>query len=150
MENAKLKTIVIALILLAAVIIPVYSAYVTHQIPTGIKVVSAVVRVYWDEPCTELVTRIDYGEVTQGQQVIDTTLYIKNEGTGAVSVYWRSTLSQITDRMYDQWYDWTNSQWLNGSVFAAGSIHQTRYTIVLYMDAPLGLYNWTLSIGVLE
>jgi len=153
MEIAKLKSVVIALILVVAIIIPIYSAYVTQEIPVGINVVSAVVKVYWDYECTQPVTHIDYGEVTQGLQIIMTNLYIKNEGTGTVWVYWTSTLSQTTDKITDSWWDGTAEKPLNGSGFVdypPYNVHSTRYEIHLSEDLPLGLYNWTLTIGVLE
>lgn len=156
MRIGKLRIIAIILALIFTVVLPVYAYMYTtsQQMPTGITIVTAnpEIVIYWDSSLQEKVTSIDFGEVIQPSyknHTLPKRLFIKNEGTVEIIIYWNSTLSSVTNNITDNWSRQTSPSlpnW-NGSSIKSGVYWITEYSIVLLPEyIPVGTYNWTLTV----
>lgn len=150
------RTFIVASALVLVVTIPIFaSVYRTEkQILTGIVVETPTVKigVYWDEECTQPATVIDFGKVIQPDDSYSLSspwIYLKNEGTVSIPIYWNSTLSLATDEIVQEgWYDRTvgRNVALNGTTITPDQTLRTQYEITLVPYITARTYNWTLTI----
>ena len=100
---------------------------------------------YWDVGCTTPVTAIDFGEIPFSTEpiMLAKTIYIRNEGTNATSVFWNSTLSGTTTAIAE---NWEHTLPLNATVMEPDYLLTTSYQIFINASPPTGTYNWTLTV----
>lgn len=144
------QILILCLVLSISTISMVYALMVLWQAPGRITIVaSPKLSVYWDSSCTQPVTSIDLGERKPGDR-IETTLYIKNEGSVEIVLEWSSDLYSTTKgQLGDIWlyYDGTNWQDIKGYRLKPGDVLKTRYDVVVAKTAPAGTYAWALQLG---
>jgi hypothetical protein len=110
------------------------------------------VKVYSDAACTQEVTSIDFGNL---QQASSSTreIWIKNEGTGTVTIFWVSTLSTVSGGKISDFmkygtppneYYWTTT----GTTIAPGIVAPRTYGINIAVDCPTQSFSWTISLEV--
>lgn len=140
----------VLLSVLGVLVIGVWAFNVTWNAPVSLVVDSVDLKVYAEADCTTPINSIDFGLA----QVITTytvNLYVRNEGLGPVVVRWNSTLSQVTNRITDNWQFFTGSWFpLNGTTISHDQVLQTRYQIVLQQAVVPGSYSWTLYLGATQ
>ena len=153
----KFKLFVLSLlvceVLIASLI--VYGILLSWSSSVTVKVASPSIGVYWDAECKRPVTSIDLGTLQQGTIDWQITLYIKNNAKGGVKLWWNSTINQASSEMRDAWeyyyeYGWYEWYDLNGVIINAGQVLKTRYRIWITTYCPIGNYNWTLNLGVMD
>lgn len=120
------------------------SPYSTSNISLGI---------YWDEECTQPVTDIEYGEITQpdNMRTLWKLFYIRNEGDFWLDIYWKSTLRCLTDEITEwwdnnpYWHTWNHDP-LNRTRLEPGEIRGTYYGIRISQYASTGRYSWVITV----
>lgn len=135
----EIKIFVLAMVVMSLLTVGINAIIVNWSAPVGIVVQATLIGVYWDSDGSNPVDRIDFGTVTKGAQTLYKYMYIKNEGTGQVYIYWNSTLSSVTDKITESWFT-------NGSSVSPGSHRYDDYRITVAQDISVGTYNWTLSV----
>jgi hypothetical protein len=143
---ARKYFILIATCLLILSLGIVLAFYVTWSATVTVTTTDPNIKVYWDPSCTNLTTSIPFGNVQRGATKA-VSLYIKNDGGGAIYVYWNSSLSLLTDQISEFWNRENPSNYLNGTKMYEGQVLQTTYTVDILPTAPLQTYTWTLNVG---
>jgi hypothetical protein len=152
--------VIVSIIAVAGLMVGVYAFTVTWSAPVSIIATTPDIRVYWDAACTNPATSLSFGNVQQGAYM-EFHLYIKNQGTGEVKIYWNSTVSSATsNKIQDQWRQYpyygiynfncpkTSSYgWWNGSSLSTSGVWNTYYMIRVDGSTPLSSYSWTLYLG---
>lgn len=141
------KSIYILFALLTILTCSVALAFmITWSSTVTLVVAAGDVEVYWDYACTNPVTNIGFGTVQVGAWST-TTLYIKNSGTGTITLSWNSTLPSVTNAITDSWYVgyYTNIQ---GYSLSSGQVITTTYRISIQPTALIRSYTWTLNLGI--
>jgi hypothetical protein len=110
--------------------------------------------IYWDQNCTQPITRIDFGNLTYTnyqQELWSHVFYLRNEGNVPLTLNWNSTLQNVSTQI-GEWCTWWGpppvwgSAYLNNKVVDNGTVLTAWYGIRVPSYPTAGTYNWTLGI----
>jgi hypothetical protein len=154
MDIGKWKILAVSMTLICSLAIPVlaYTIYKTplYQFSTGIILRDPTMQLgfYWDVECTQPITTIDFGEMVRSSSItgLSKDIFIRNEGTNTNTIFWNSTLSDLTTVITEAWTVWDIMPGpLNATSVSANEVLYTTYEITIPVSTPVGTYNWTLT-----
>ena len=92
-----------------------------------------------ETPSGPAVDSINFGNLVPGSHVHIQLYVVNTHPNTTIYVSWGSTVSNVTDKIIDNWTGLTSSLY-------PGEADSTEYHIMVASDCPLGTYTWTLYI----
>ena len=156
MRKSKLSTdtlqvVILVLVVSVSVAAAGYAVSTSWTTTNTIRVTSSSLGVYADAALTqEVPSSIDWGTYHPGDRIAF-YVWIRNQGSNALSLSWTSDLSanSVTGYVSDQWL-WNDSQtWrdIAGYQLGPGGVVATKYVLTLSTLTPAGTYTWNLSLS---
>ena len=142
----KEKVAIIALFIILAVVIFVYASRHRAEQNFSMRIFVETpiqISVYRDPSYAEPIGTIDFGPMSPPSEYthLIQRMYIRNENSMSLKLYWNSTLSSSTDQIIN-WF----SEDFNGTTILPNQVIESSYGITLEPYLLSKNYNWTLVI----
>lgn len=155
MATKKLKLCILLAVAVLALTGGVAYAIYSLSIPSHIRIIQVpgggggeptiALAFFADEACTQPITSVEWGDIQQNANVTRDIFYTKNISTSTVTIVGSSTFPQALGTLTITFKKGPNYQ--ASVALTIGEVVQTRGTLAINSQAPLGDTNFNITVG---